>query len=67
MQEYVCHFLNEGRGCQRIYHAATLPDAMASHNVVMPEFSESVVKWVSPSGVTFLMHDSNLTIQEDGK
>lgn len=64
MEEYTCHYLT-GRHtvARRVYHADTLPDAMASHNAAMAEFSDKVVKWVGPTGITFLMHDSKLTLE----
>lgn len=45
---------------RRVYHASDLPDAMAMHNQAMPEYSDRVISWLAPSGITFQMHDSKL-------
>lgn len=64
MEEYTCHYLTGRHAVARtVYHADVLPTAMAMHNASMPEFSDKVVKWVGPTGINFLMHDSKLTLE----
>lgn len=61
MEEYVCHYLTgPTHGARRVYHADTLPAAMAAHNAAMPECADKVLKWVGPTGIVFLMHDSKM-------
>lgn len=65
MQEYVCHYLTDATHSARaVYHASTIADAMAMHNSALPEFKEKVLKWDGPTGITFLLHDSALTLDE---
>ncbi len=61
MKEYTCHYLVGPVSTARaVYHASTLPEAMGAHNAALPDCSESVVKWVGPTGINFLMHDSKM-------
>lgn len=61
MAEYVCHYLTGAvHSARRVYHADTLPAAMAAHNAAMPEYADKVLKWVGPTGIVFQMHDSKL-------
>lgn len=63
MEEYVCHYrTSENTLARAVYHVSSLPEAMASHNASLPDFSDRVVKWVGPTGITFLMHDSKLSL-----
>ncbi len=66
MDKYVCHYaVGDFRSALEVYHADTLAQAMASHNAALPEFADKVLKWVGPTGINFLMHDSRLTLEED--
>lgn len=70
MREYVCHYVTGPMTPARaVYHASDLATAMASHNTSLPQYSDKVLKWVGPTGITFLMHDSRLTLAttEKGK
>lgn len=61
MEEYMCHYLiGRHQTARAVYHASTLPEAMGAHNSALPEFSDKVIKWVGPTGITFLMHDSKM-------
>lgn len=63
MNEYVCHYLTDATHAARaVYHAEGLGDAMAMHNAALPEYSAKVLKWVGPTGITFLAHDSKLSL-----
>lgn len=64
--EYTCHYLNENREqVRRVYHVGHLDgiyQAMAMHNAANPECATTVIKWVSPEGTTFHMHDDKASI-----
>lgn len=63
MDEYTCHYLtNRVHSARAVYHARALPEAMAMHNSALPEYRDKVLKWVGPTGITFLMHDSKFTL-----
>lgn len=63
MNEYVCHYLTDAvHSARAVYHADTLATAMAMHNASKPEHRDKVLKWVGPTGTTFLMHDSTLSL-----
>lgn len=65
MSEYICHYLADAvRSAEATYVADELPTAMAMHNAALPEFRDKVLKWVGPTGITFLMHDSKLTLNK---
>lgn len=64
MENYVCHYkVNTGAEAQATYRADSLPSAMALGNSVRAEHASSVLKWVGPTGITFLMHDSSLKVE----
>lgn len=68
MDEYTCHYLTDAvHSARAVYHADDLPTAMAVHNAVLPEFRDKVLKWVGPTGITFQMHDSKLTLDRTGE
>ena len=61
--EYVCHYtLPAGVVARSVYHANSLATAMAMHNESKPEYSDKVLRWVSPSGTNFWTHDSKLKL-----
>lgn len=66
MEEYVCVYftgpLSTARG---VYHADDLAQAMAMHNAALPERADQVLKWIGPTGITFHMHDSKLTLESE--
>lgn len=63
MDEYVCHYVTGPmKEARAIYHAPNLATAMAAHNSALPEFADKVLKWVGPSGIRFLFHDSKLKV-----
>ena len=62
-REYVCHYLVGANSTARaVYHADSWPTAMRMHNSALPEYATKVTKWVGPTGITFLMHDSRMTM-----
>lgn len=66
MQEYVCTYLTDAtHGARAVYLAESLPGAMAAHNTARSEHADKVLKWVGPTGITFLMHDSKLRVDAD--
>ena len=61
MEEYTCHYLVGPVSTARaVYHARTLSEAMGAHNAALPDYNDKVIKWVGPTGITFLMHDSKM-------
>jgi len=64
MDEYTCHYLTDAvHSARAVYHARTLPEAMAMHNGAHPEYARTVHKWVGPTGITFIgMHDARVTL-----
>lgn len=65
MEEYICHYLTDPVHSARVViHAEGLGEAMGAFNSRLPEYSESVLKWTGPTGITFLMHDSKIGMGE---
>lgn len=63
MEEYVCHYLvSRTSSARAVYHATDWVEAMAMHNAALPDYSKKVLKWVGPTGMNFLMHDSKLSL-----
>ncbi len=60
MSKYTCCYKSAGAEIRADYSADSLPGAMALHNVTRPEHASSVLRWIGPTGITFLMHDSKL-------
>lgn len=64
MDEYVCHYLTDAvHSARAVYDADELPTAMAMHNAALPAYRDKVLKWIGPTGIAFLMHDSRLTLE----
>lgn len=58
---YTCTYLDGRKGVQVDYPVDSqdgLWQAMALHNTALPEHSTTVLRWVSPEGITFHMHDA---------
>jgi len=61
--EYVCYYLAGANSTARaVYRADSWPTAMRMHNSSLPEYATKVIKWVTQEGITFLMHDSRMTM-----
>lgn len=63
MQEFTCVYTlgAAGKTARAVYHVRTVGDAMASHNVTLPEYRDKVVKWSGPGVSADTVHDSTLT------
>lgn len=63
MDAYTCHYaIGPFKQARAVYHAPGLATAMASHNAALPAHRDKVLKWTGPTGITYLMHDSKLTL-----